>query len=146
MDITALIIVIVVFLVILLILVVVFFVMGSGNRALDVRVPSKEEAKKERRSFAELAAIINRKSSSAEALQSAVDELIETHGQITDKLGIRPHPDFDRYVEIIFAVCRHRHTSKELILSLDKGLSDLNPAYRLDIDNVVQKGLNSRGM
>jgi len=146
MDSTALIIVLVVLALIVLILAVVLVLMRSTGRRSDSMAKPKKEVKRAVHSFEELSAIIKAKGSSAAELQEAIDELLDRHGHITDKLGIRPHPDLDRYVEVIFAVCRHRHTSKELVLSLDKGLSRLNPTYRLEIDNAVQTALSSRGM
>lgn len=146
MDATALIVVIVVLLTIVLILVATFIMMRSGGRKSDRPVGKKAETKKVARSFDVLAGIIKAKESSASDLKSALDEIITHHGKIKERLGTTPHPDFKRYAGVILAICRHGNTSKELILSFDKSLSSKNPKYRRDIDEAVQKGLNSRGM
>ncbi len=146
MDATALIIVVVVLLIILLVLVAAFIMMRSSGRKSDLPVQKNGTTKKAVRSFDVLAAIIKEKKSSAEELKSALDEIVDHHGKIKERLGTTPHPDFKRYAGLILAICRHQNTSKEHILSFDKGLSTLNPKYRRDIDDAVQKGLNSRGM
>ena len=59
---------------------------------------------------------------------------------------MRAHPDFDIYMDILFTICRHPNTTKNLILDFDKELERLNPEYKPEINNALAKGLNSRGV
>lgn len=149
MDTIALIIVMVVLLIILLLLVIVYIVMRSGNNKVKKSTSSVEkiaDIKKAVRSFEELAGVLKNRQSSSSDLGDALDEIVSHYGHIHAKLGMRPHPDFDRYAALVFAICRHHNTTKDLIVSFDRALSRLNPEYRLEIDDAVKKGLNSRGM
>ncbi|QOY53392.1 hypothetical protein HUE88_00230 [Candidatus Sulfurimonas baltica] len=88
--------------------------------------------------------IIKDKESSTQTLGEALDLVIKYHGTVHTKLGIRAHPDFDVYADILFTLCRHRNASKDIILKFDKALARLNPDYKEDINEAVTKGLNSR--
>jgi len=149
MNTTFLIVLLVVLLIILLLLLVTYILMQSGNKRVKKSTSlaeKKVDRKKAVRSFEELAGVLKNRQSSSSDLGDALDEIISHYGHIHAKLGIRPHPDFDRYSELVFAICRHQNTTKDLIVSFDRGLSRLNPQYRLEIDEEVKKGLNSRGM
>jgi len=61
-----------------------------------------------------------------------------------EKLGLRTHPDFDTYMDILFTICRHPNTNKDIIIKFDKELSRLNPEYKKEINEAITKGLNSR--
>jgi len=89
--------------------------------------------------------IKNRASSSAE-LKNALDLVIKHHGTIHPKLGLRPHPDFDVYGEILLRICRHPNTDKNIILDFDRALESKNEDYKKDINDFITKGLNSRGV
>ena len=92
-----------------------------------------------------LRAVIKNKKTKKETLKEALDLVIKYHGTIHKKLGIRAHPDFDIYMDILFSICRHPNTNKNLIVGFDHALEKLNPDYKKDINEAVTKGLNSRG-
>lgn len=71
--------------------------------------------------------------------------VLKNYGQIHQKMGVRAHPDFDIYMGILFAICRHPNTNKNIILNFDKELSRLNPDYKAEINDAVTKGIKSRG-
>jgi hypothetical protein len=74
-----------------------------------------------------------------------LDLILKHHGNISKKLGARPHPDFDKYMWVIIAICRHPSTNKDIIINFDKALTKQNPDYKAEINEAVAKGLNSRG-
>ncbi len=90
--------------------------------------------------------IIKDKKSSAEELKVALDLVLKHHGVVHKKLGLRAHPDFDIYMDILFTICRHPHTNKNLIVNFDSALEKLNPEYKKEINDSITKGLNSRGI
>ncbi len=75
-----------------------------------------------------------------------MDLVLKSHGNIHKKLGIRAHPDFDIYMEMLIVVCRHPNTNKNIIIDFDKELLKLNPQYKAEINDAITKGLNSRGI
>jgi hypothetical protein len=48
-------------------------------------------------------------------------------------------------MDILFAICRHPNTNKDIIINFDKELEHLNPEYKKEINEAIAKGLNSRG-
>lgn len=92
-----------------------------------------------------LRAIIKSKKSTSRELKSALDLVLKHHGHIHKKLGVRVHPDFDVYMDILFSICRHPNTNKNIIINFDKELERLNPEYKAEINDAITKGLNSRG-
>lgn len=90
--------------------------------------------------------IIKDKNSDKQKLKEALDLVIKYHGTIHKKLGLRTHPDFAIYKDIILSICRHKNTNKNLILDFDKSLEKLNPEYKSDINDALTNGLNSRGL
>jgi len=93
-----------------------------------------------------LQSIIKNKNSDAQTLKEALEAIIQYHGKIHPKLGLRLHPDFDIYKDIIFTLCRHPNTNKDLIIYFDKNLSTLNPEYKSSINDTLTMGLDSRGI
>jgi uncharacterized membrane protein YvbJ len=93
-----------------------------------------------------LLSIIRNKKSTAEELEKALLLLIKYHGHIPKKLGLRSHPDFDDYAEVVLRICRHPNTNKDIIINFDKALEKLNPEYIREINDALTKGLNSRGI
>lgn len=93
-----------------------------------------------------LRAIIKNKKTTSEELKEALDLVLKYHGNIHKKLGIRTHPDFDIYMEMLIIICRHPNTNKNIIINFDKELSKLNPQYKAEINDAITKGLNSRGV
>ena len=92
-----------------------------------------------------LRAIIKNKKTESKELKEALDLVLKHHGVIHKKMGLRAHPDFDFYMDILFTICRHPNTSKNIILNFDKELLKLNPDYKSEINDAITKGLNSRG-
>ena len=93
-----------------------------------------------------LRAEIRKQKTSTEELKVLLDLVLKHHGIIHKKLGMRPHPDFDAYAEIMIVLCRHLNTDKNLILGFDRELRRLNPEYTKEINDALTKGLNSRGV
>ena len=91
-----------------------------------------------------LRAIIKDKSSTTPQLRQALELIIKYHGTIHTKLGLRAHPDFDPYMDILFTICRHPNADKNMIINFDRELGRLNPEYKQDINEAMTKGLNSR--
>lgn len=149
MDAEALIIVMIILLLILVLLVFTF-VLSSKEAKKHRKVRSKKSTtsskKVIKRSFAELKAAMKAKVSTSEDLKLAIDELIEHFGVITPKLGARPHPDFDKYMDLLFTITRHPNTNKHLIIDFEAALKRKNEAYAKEIEDAVQRGLSSRGL
>jgi len=95
--------------------------------------------------FDHLRAIVRNKKSTSEELKEALTLILKYHGTIHTKLGLRAHPDFDMYMDVILHICRHPNTNKDLILKFDKELGAKNPEYKVEINDALTKGLNSRG-
>jgi len=126
----------------------IFFLFYAPKKKL---VQSKQKKKKHKEkkqgyeSLESLVAIIRDKKSSAEELLRASELIIKYHGTIHEKLGMRAHPDFDIFGEILLRLCRHPHTNKKIILGFEGALSKKNPEYAKEINDFLSKGLNSRG-
>jgi len=132
-----------------LLVILIFFLMYSPKKKA-----AKKKAQKEKKvrfgddfnSLENLAKVIKDKESTAEQLQVALDLIIKYHGTIHSKLGIRAHPDFNLYAEVVLRICRHPNTNKNLILKFDRELRAKNKEYEKEINDFLTKGLNSRGV
>lgn len=118
--------------------------------AAEVKKETKEEGKKENDSsintdLFHLVNIIKNRRSNADTLSEALELVIKHHGKVHKKLGLRPHPDFDTYIDILFTICRHPNANKDMIITFDRELERLNPEYKKEINEAIAKGLNSRG-
>jgi hypothetical protein len=132
--------------VVLGILVFLLVLSSKSKKAKSVAVVEQEV--KEPRSATDLptlTAIVKNKKSSAKELQAALDLILKYHGEIHPKLGTRTHPEYDIYMEILFTICRHPSTNKDIILNFNRGLEKKNPDYKIEINEAITKGLNSRG-
>ncbi len=87
---------------------------------------------------------IKNKRADADELSKTLDLIIKHHGVVHRKLGLRAHPDFDIYMDILFTICRHPNANKDLIIKFDKELEELNSEYKKEINDAITKGLNSR--
>ena len=96
-------------------------------------------------SLDELLQVIKNKKSTAKELGDALDLVMKYHGTIHPKLGMRPHPDFDVYGEMLLRICRHPQTNKDIILKFNRELEKRNEGYKREINDFITKGLNSRG-
>ncbi len=132
-------------LVILSILIYIFFFSSKEKKVLK-KVVVKEGRAKVKYDLEHLRAIVKNKKSTAKELKDALDLVLKYHGTIHKKLGVRVHPEFDIYMDILFTLCRHPNTNKNLIINFDRELERLNPTYKPEINNALTKGLNSRGM
>jgi len=88
--------------------------------------------------------IVRDKKSQTELLRETLELIIKYHGTIHPKLGIRAHPDFDPYMDILFTICRHPNADKEMIIYFDKALCKINNEYKKEINEAITKGLTSR--
>jgi len=93
-----------------------------------------------------LISIVKNRKSDAKKLGEVLDLIIKHYGVIDKKIGLKPHPNFDIYSDIIFIICRHPNTNKNIIINFDRELERLNPEYKKDINEVITMGLNSRGV
>ncbi|MDY0122658.1 hypothetical protein [Sulfurimonas sp.] len=118
--------------------------------ATEVQKESKDESKEEASSSVNtdlfhLVNIIKNRRSNEDTLSEALELIIKHHGKVHKKLGLRPHPDFDTYIDILFTICRHPNANKDMIITFDRELERLNPEYKKEINEAIAKGLNSRG-
>jgi len=90
--------------------------------------------------------IIRNPEATSEELADALQLVLKYHGTIHPKLGMRPHPDFDSYGDILFQIGRHKHINKDILLRFNKELEKNNPSYAKEIDDALMRGLNSRGI
>jgi hypothetical protein len=130
----------------LLVVLVYFLLFSFKKKKVEKKVLQPKPKEKENRDLEHLRLVIKKRSSTSEELKKALDLIIKYHGTIHPKLGVRTHPDFDIYMDILFSLCRHPNTNKNLILDFDRELERLNPAYKIEINDALSKGLNSRGM
>ena len=137
-------------LVVLLTLLIIVFVLPTRAKKKKVQKQVKKRIqtveKEEVLDFDDLRAIVRRRSSSTEDLQKAIDQVVKHYSKIPPKLGIRNHPDFDKYVDLIVHLVRHTNTNKDLILQLDRALTKNNPEYKAELNDTLSKALNSRGI
>jgi len=145
METSSLIIFFILLTIILLILVIIYTAEPSTNKKKKKVAPTPTIRIKAR-SFDVLYEIIKNKSTSNYDLRVASEELLDNYISITPKLGMRPHPDFDKYATMIMSLCRHPNTNKDIILNFDKKLQQANEEYKADIETYLAKGLSSRGL
>jgi len=134
-------------LVFLLFVLIILFVVPAKKKK-----KKKEEIKKAKKKkieiheldFDELRAIIRRESTSKEDLEKSVDAIIQNYSKIPSKMGIRNHPDFDKYVDVIINLVRHKNVDKHLILKLDKALLKANLEYKAELNETLTKALAIR--
>jgi len=133
--------------VILAILIFFLFYLSKKRKIVQIKstqsVPSQTD--KEDYSLSTLLKVIKDRTSTTKELKDALDTVIKYHGTIHPKLGLRPHPDFDTYGEILLRICRHPNTNKNIILDFDKALEAKNEEYKREINDFLTKGLNSLG-
>lgn len=131
----------------LLVLLVLFLAFTSKKKETP-KTPkvAVKTSQKDKTDFETLRSIIKNRTSSSKELKNALDLIIKYHGKVHKKMGERSHPDFDKYTDIIFTICRHPNTTKDIIINFDKQLAQLNPEYKKEINESLAKGLNSRGM
>ena len=119
---------------------------SKAKRAKKKFAKTTSDTKKLKIDLDSLRAIIKNKKTTSAELKEVLDLVLKYHGNIHKKLGIRAHPDFDIYMEMLIVVCRHPNTNKNIIIDFDKELLKLNPQYKAEINDAITKGLNSRGI
>ncbi len=135
-------------LVVVLALLVFLLFLPSNKKKEKTKVASKSATPSKKQllntDLEFLRAIIKKKKTTAKELQETLDLIIKHHGIVHKKLGLRAHPDFDVYMDILFTICRHPNTNKDIVLKFDRELVRLNPEYKKEINEAMTKGLNSR--
>jgi len=130
----------------LLVILIVFLAATSKSKVKKAIIkPKKAVPKKANTDLQHLVSILKDKKSSTQELKNALELIIKYHGTIHKKLGLRVHPDFDIYMDILFTICRHPNTSKDIIIKFDIDLEKKNPEYKPEINSALSRGLNSRG-
>ena len=127
--------------------VLVFFLFYSSQKKKEKVVEKKEPVKPKKvekvRDFAALRAVLVNNNSTSQELKEALDMIIKNYGTIS-KSGKNNQSDFGIYMGILFNICRHPHTTKDIILDFDRELTNINPQYKSEINDAVTKALNSR--
>ncbi len=128
----------------LLFVLVIFYIRGSKRTKSEAK--SKKISKTTLRvpTFEELQAIVSNQKSSSLELEEALKSIIEYYGVIPAKEGIHPHKIFKKYAQLIITLCRHRNTNSKIVLFFDRELRKKNPSYASNIEEILQRGLNSR--
>ena len=103
---------------------------GVGVKKKKVEKPLEETT------LEELLNIIKSKKSTTDELKTSTELVISKFGKIKE---------FNKYGDIIMALCRHPNVNKNIITKFDKELSKLNPDHKREINLYLEKGLNSRG-
>ncbi|MDQ1263942.1 MAG: hypothetical protein QG559_943 [Campylobacterota bacterium] len=141
----------IVVLVIVLAILIFFLFLEPSERKKEVQKPKESSSKEKEETQTQqntdlkyLVSIIKNKKTSSDILSQTLDLIIKHHGVVHKKLGIRAHPDFDIYIDILFNICRHRNATKDMILKFDKELAKLNPDYIKEINEAIARGLESR--
>jgi len=135
-----------------LLAVLIFFLFLSPKaraKRAKKKQPKKQAIKKVRTKVPDLeslVATIKDKTIESQKLKETLDLVLKYYGTIPNKLGSRTHPDFDIYMNILFRICRHPATNKDIIINFEKELIKLNPAYKPNINDATTKGINSRGV
>jgi len=134
--------------VVLAILIYLFFFPFFTKKRKVKQIYKKKKIKPKKKSvfieFKDLLKIIKDKRSTSKELADALDLILKYHGRIHDRLGLRPHSDFLNYQDIIFTICRHPNTNKDIIVKFDLELEKLNPSYKREINDALSKGLDLR--
>jgi len=117
---------------------------AKAARKDSTPTPASSEDKPQNTDLEYLRGIIKKKKTTTKELKEALELIIKYHGTVHAKLGLRAHPDFDIYTDILFTICRHPNTNKNIVINFDRELTRLNPDYKKEINEAVTKGLNSR--
>ena len=133
MDVTWLIVLGFVLVLILALLVFLFF-SSLKKKSLDAREQKHEKIL----DLKALRAIIKDEKKSSKELKEALDLVLQNYAEIEHNLDI--------YQEIVFNICLHPNTNKNIILNFDRELRRVNPQYKTEINEALTKGLNSRGI
>jgi H+/gluconate symporter-like permease len=127
----------------------IFFLLYSSNQKKQKKSKEKksyvsQSKPQEKHDMPSLLAIIRNKKATAAELEHALELVLKYHGHIPKKLGLRSHPDFEIYAEIVLRICHHPNTNKDIIVKFDRELERMNPEYVKEINDTLTKGLNTR--
>lgn len=122
----------------------IFWLVSIRSKSVQINNEAgKEEPKLDLQS---LKAIIENEGTTSQGLKEALDSVIKYYGVIDKKGEVKTYRLFDTYLEIIFSICIHPNTNKDLIINFERELRKLNPDYKTEIEDALIKGLNSRGV
>jgi len=128
-------------------LLVFILVLAPKSKKKEVAKKVVQETKVKSKTDLEfLRTIVKNRKSTAQELKDALDLVLKYHGTIHKKLGLRPHPESQIYMDILFSICRHPNANKDIIVNFDKALGKSNPDYKKDLHDAMMRGLNSRGV
>ncbi|MCX6075438.1 MAG: hypothetical protein NTW78_00965 [Campylobacterales bacterium] len=122
----------------------IFLLVSIRNKR--VQINNEAEKKEPILDLQSLQAIIEDEKTTSKELKEALDSVIKNYGVIDEKGGVKTYRHFDTYLEIIFSICLHPNTNKDLIINFERELRKLNPDYTTEIEGALIKGLNSRGV
>ncbi|MBN2782963.1 MAG: hypothetical protein JXQ66_06975 [Campylobacterales bacterium] len=107
----------------LVVLAILVFLLISPNKK---KKRKKQIQSKPKENFStdlkELIKIVKNKETDTVKLSKTVDTILKYHGKIPEKLGIRTHPEYILYDDIIFALCRHPNVTSNIVLDFISGL------------------------
>ncbi len=118
----------------------------KSQKKAEKKAVNTPTAKEPEPTLEALRKVIKNKKSTETELKEALEMVIKKYGKVHKKLGLRAHPDFDIYMDMLFTICRHPNTNKDIIVQFDRDLGRLNPEYKKEINEAITKGLNSRGI
>jgi len=122
---------------------ILFFLFPEEKKKKEKLKNSKNSTNKDL-SLKALKKIVKNRVSSTDKLSEALDLIIKHHGVIPRKQAGTTHEEFDVYMDILFTICRHPNTNKNIIIKFDRALSSKNPTYKSSINDAITKGLESR--
>ena len=124
--------------------VLIFLLFYNPNKNKKKAYRSNSTQKDDLTGLKLLISILKNTKSTTNELSESLKLIIKDYGKIDNKIGSQPHPDFHIYKDIIFTICVHPNTNKDMILNFDRELERLNPEYKKNINDVLAKALNSR--
>lgn len=126
--------------------VLIFFLLSSKKKTKNLESGVKDsDTGQPQRDLNSLRAIIKNKQTSEKELKNAVDLVLKEYGVIDNRSDSIQNKSFDIYKEILFSICTHPNTNKNIIINFDKELRRFNPNYKDEINDAIKIGLNSRG-
>ncbi len=141
-------IIVIVFLSLILLILVFLYINNRKKNAKHKELKSSKTSQSARKTipptFELLKRIIKDNKTSMLELEDAITDLMQYYGEIPPKRGLTPDKMFSEYATLLIAVCRHKNTNTKIVVKFDKQLREKNPLYASNIDEMLQRGLNSR--
>ena len=131
---------------VLLAILVVFLYFPFGEKKKKQKKEVKAAREKPNTDLEYIRSVVKEKKSSLEEITKVLDVLLKYKGSIPAKLGLRPHPDSNIYMDIVFKTARHPNVDKNVVIRLITELEKLNPGYKKELNDALMRGLNSRGL